>query len=994
MDFDDFVVDPDAGGEFDEDAENSGENDADDTNDNNEVPGAPGEVGSYCDSDDDCSGDGICMGSVCLTPCETDNDCPYFAGCFQIGPDQLCAPRCQDTETCSHLDFREDLSCVYLVQTREFGASPHSLARACLTDSDDDGVFNGIDNCPADPNPTQRDSSGDGLGDACADHAFCHQEAVDGVLDYDLIPFRAGEFIIPETVQGRWLPVLGTTDTDGAPESTLKLLDRVTGQWKDKGTLRHGGANRNLVSTNRGGYLISPGTPPGSNVSLGAWSLLSPLGELTFPAPYFDLEEESIFRSLFRFSNGAMHQFDLILQPSFDPEDDSMTALALLTDLDAELWGTFTAPFQLFPLADTETPDNWRVQSFAYPDGSQGVAIWRPTTRSIEVFDISAPIASPPFFLQTTSLTVPTSWALPDSGDGGDEEEENDLLDSDPIFLPAPGGQLYIFDRNSGQAARFVSKRPDSDMRTREWGEFERLPEYDLDLFDDLDVIQVYTLPQATGLGLIGRPKGEPATIQVREIYFACHSQTTLLDTDEDGIGDLIDNCPLIENSEQEDLDQDSWGDECDPDIDGDGIPNEFDRIIIPADGSGGEQPPDEIDTSRDSTNSGVDNDESDDVDGDSIPNQYDPFPLDSANNGTPNRWTNDASGNGYDDEFLREHDLSPYNFFSLPTAQRFAYIAENSDGARTLYIGRLTEASQAEAVELPEGVRPHQLSFGPDGDFLVFLGDEPGSADTFYVYHLDYEENPQAPGNGDGLGGDGDELEEEEEVSTGPLVEYESQAKLRSISMVDEFTFIAVQQKEPGSNDAWVVSLISTAPDPHYLEIYSDLPHIWYGALTGPQSLTILASDTDCRECALVYNYEVLLGDLEVPEEVHLRFLPESIHGTEQLVTNVLDMGAALYSPAHPGEPRQVISYGYGATYELNRVVIPEEFDAITSLGFSRFYSQPETPFNDVAPFLMATMSRWDQTPNIWISIPALGSSWHLLLARQEALVEAAWAP
>ena len=34
-------------------------------------------------------------------------------------------------------------------------------------DSDNDGVYNGMDNCPDDYNPYQEDEDGDGLGDAC-----------------------------------------------------------------------------------------------------------------------------------------------------------------------------------------------------------------------------------------------------------------------------------------------------------------------------------------------------------------------------------------------------------------------------------------------------------------------------------------------------------------------------------------------------------------------------------------------------------------------------------------------------------------------------------------------------------------------------------------------------------------------------------------------------------------------------------------------------------
>jgi len=49
-------------------------------------------------------------------------------------------------------------------------------------------------------------------------------------------------------------------------------------------------------------------------------------------------------------------------------------------------------------------------------------------------------------------------------------------------------------------------------------------------------------------------------------------------DSDQDGLIDNCDNCPLLANDQQEDLDLDGIGNACDPDIDGDGVPNEIDE--------------------------------------------------------------------------------------------------------------------------------------------------------------------------------------------------------------------------------------------------------------------------------------------------------------------------------------------------------------------------------------------------------------------------------
>ena len=53
------------------------------------------------------------------------------------------------------------------------------------------------------------------------------------------------------------------------------------------------------------------------------------------------------------------------------------------------------------------------------------------------------------------------------------------------------------------------------------------------------------------------------------------------IDTDSDTIYDYQDNCPLIPNTNQSDFDGDRLGDVCDPDMDGDGTDNEFDAFPL-----------------------------------------------------------------------------------------------------------------------------------------------------------------------------------------------------------------------------------------------------------------------------------------------------------------------------------------------------------------------------------------------------------------------------
>ena len=202
------------------------------------------------------------------------------------------------------------------------------------------------------------------------------------------------------------------------------------------------------------------------------------------------------------------------------------------------------------------------------------------------------------------------------------------------------------------------------------------------------------------------------------------------VDTDGDGITDFLDNCPAISNSNQDDLDNDTVGDSCDADRDGDQVDNTLD--VFPDD------PTESADNDLDGTGDNTDPDDDNDGMSDVFELLYGLNTLDGS----------DASGDGDSDGVT---NLEEFGLGTNPNISNNTVIDTDSDGIIDVL----------DNCPLNSNVSQLDSDFDGQGDICDLDRDNDGVANSIDEFPDDVNESVDTDADGTGNNADTDDDED-----------------------------------------------------------------------------------------------------------------------------------------------------------------------------------------------------------------------------------------
>jgi hypothetical protein len=646
----------------------------------------PLQIGTTCTEDSQC-GSGTCLDGYCTRSCQLDqtsSGCPSSASCTPVGEHAYCLLECSAIDACPSPDGRQ-LHCLSL-QGAPTLDPPATQPKRCLSDADEDHIFDAVDNCPMTENGDQADQNDDGVGNACSTgDPACPSDVSGGLRAYPVLASSASNVSIPSTTTSRWIPVTGGITGPMMPLSNaVHLVDRQDGSATTLNSLPYGLTDQALLDVpGSHGHVGSPGsTLRSKGTQFGRFLDIASTGRVNL-GPQYALNAEHVQMAMTGAGIPVAHGY---------------------TDSGWHIWRW-----------DPSSRSFQRVTGSATSTGS-GDRPWRAVRRldgDVTFYDRPNPQATGDFNLRVVTVDANANSI---SADGpvtlpaDSSQSSNDAFH--PALFPGPGDQLYAIDIRG--AARGRIARLDVSGGTA-----DALAPLTFGL--DINATAVSVDPGGPSVFLIGDAPGQDNDnfLFIREVYPSCLMGVPQIDNDSDAAPDLLDNCPRTSNSAQADAEGDRIGDTCDPDDDNDGI---LDGDDLLSQSSGG------TDLSADTDNDAIPNGNDSDDDADGIPDARDRHPLDTDNNWIPNNLDTDDDGDGYSDATEQNAGSDPLDPLSFPGAGTVVFTRVTPGGTRTAEIAPLADPSATTTV-LDDTNSPHQPRLFNNADGLAALNGAPGSA-------------------------------------------------------------------------------------------------------------------------------------------------------------------------------------------------------------------------------------------------------------------------